>query len=191
MEHHANHVSLLRARLSRARAELTRGKDMSEHNLPGGKLNIAPVTELRAVVPYRPENETPFGTDGRPMFWKLDGTTPVPATIEEMSEQMRDFNNLRSVAKTTVNGYDVSTVFLCIDHGVFHDEPILFESMIFGDGLLDGYQCRYVTYDQALEGHAALVKRCRRPRAVTAAIYYFRNFTFWLRYKAQQFLGLT
>lgn len=51
----------------------------------------------------------------------------------------------------------VSTVFLWLDHGWGGGPPILFETMIFG-GEHDGYQDRYCTHEEVLEGHAKAVK---------------------------------
>lgn len=47
----------------------------------------------------------------------------------------------------------VSTIFLGLDHNHWGGgPPILWETMIFG-GLHDGYQARYHSRDEALEGH--------------------------------------
>ncbi len=51
----------------------------------------------------------------------------------------------------------VSTVFLCVDHGLI-GTPILFETMIFG-GQYDEYQRRYETYDEALNGHNKILRQ--------------------------------
>lgn len=71
------------------------------------------------------------------------------------------FEKERRVAKTQVDGdCEVSTVFLGIDHGFTGDgPPVLFESLVFG-GDLDGECERYCTWQEAEEGHAAMVARC-------------------------------
>ena len=46
----------------------------------------------------------------------------------------------------------ISTVFLGLDHAFGHYGPILFETMIF-KGEHDGWQDRYETYREAIEGH--------------------------------------
>jgi hypothetical protein len=52
----------------------------------------------------------------------------------------------------------VSTVFLCIDHGHGeYNQPILFETMIFGSDKLEGYQERCATYEEALSMHARAI----------------------------------
>jgi hypothetical protein len=54
--------------------------------------------------------------------------------------------------------YDVSTVWLGMDHG-FSDvgPPIIFETMIFGDGDLDSTCRRYATEEEALHGHQEMI----------------------------------
>lgn len=66
----------------------------------------------------------------------------------------------RRVAQTSINGANVSTVFLGLNHG-FGGEPLWFETMVFG-GLLDGEADRYATWDEAERGHAQMVERVRR-----------------------------
>lgn len=51
----------------------------------------------------------------------------------------------------------VSTVFLGLDHNYGIGPPVLFETMIFG-GEHDGYQERYCTWDEAVEGHEVAKK---------------------------------
>ena|SRR3990167_1756819 len=59
----------------------------------------------------------------------------------------------RHVAKTIIGNVRVSTVFLGLDHSFkLGIQPILFETMIFG-GEKDGYQSRYATWEQAIDGH--------------------------------------
>ena len=53
----------------------------------------------------------------------------------------------------------ISTVFLGLDHGWYHDgPPILFETMVFG-GEHDHFHWRYATYDEAEEGHRKVCER--------------------------------
>lgn len=75
-----------------------------------------------------------------------------------------DFLKKRIVKKTKINGVEVSTVFLGINHRFINDgPPILFETMIFRhDGIeiesLANYQTRCCTWDEALEMHEAGIK---------------------------------
>lgn len=63
----------------------------------------------------------------------------------------------RQIARDELaNGVLVSTVFLGLDHAYHSTPPILFETMIFG-GEHDQFQDRYVTRDEAIEGHAKAV----------------------------------
>jgi len=64
----------------------------------------------------------------------------------------------RRVAKDTINGVDISTVFLGLDHQYGEGEPLIFETMVFG-GELDQEQDRYSTWEQAEAGHKAMIER--------------------------------
>jgi len=64
----------------------------------------------------------------------------------------------RSVKKTTLNDdVLVSTVFLGLDHQFGDGPPLLFETEIFG-GDRDGDMWRYATWDEAENGHDAILK---------------------------------
>ena len=89
------------------------------------------------------------------IYYRLgeDGKTPVP--MEELNEAGWKQDRTVQKDKVTAEGVDitVSTMFLMIDHSWEDDGvPILFETMIFG-GERDGYQERYATWDEAVEGH--------------------------------------
>ena len=53
--------------------------------------------------------------------------------------------------------YDVSTVWLGLDHGFGAGAPLIFETMVFGDGSDEMATERYSTEPQAREGHTAMV----------------------------------
>lgn len=56
-----------------------------------------------------------------------------PVLCEDLIKWSKWFHDAeRHVAGNTINGIRVSTVFLGLDHSYFEDEPILFETMIFG-----------------------------------------------------------
>lgn len=64
-----------------------------------------------------------------------------------------DFKN-RRVRSHNLFGLHVSTVFLGIDHGFsYHDDPVVFETMILGHWSGDYYCERYTDYDAAVRGH--------------------------------------
>jgi hypothetical protein len=86
----------------------------------------------------------------------LDGHTPVPADLMTWAAWFEKAE--RHVAKTNIGDVFVSTVFLGLDHNWGRGPPILFETMVF-KGPLDGEQERYVTWEEAEAGHAAMVKR--------------------------------
>ena len=63
----------------------------------------------------------------------------------------------RVVEQTVLDGGEaVSTVFLGVDHAFLGGSPLLYETMIFG-GDADGYQERYSTRKEAVEGHSRIV----------------------------------
>ncbi len=66
--------------------------------------------------------------------------------------------NDRRLALTSTGKSEVSTVFLGVDHGFGGDEPVVFETLVFG-GPLDQEQERYTSREAALEGHIDMVNR--------------------------------
>jgi hypothetical protein len=85
----------------------------------------------------------------------LDGHKPVPCDdLYEWGNWMQNAD--RQVAVAEIGPLRVSTVFLGLDHGWLSPEPILFETMIFGDGS-DSYQTRCATWDEAVRMHALAV----------------------------------
>jgi len=61
------------------------------------------------------------------------------------------------VALTKVRGFWVSTLWFGVNVALRGFTPAVFETMIF-DGPLDGFQARYPTEIEALEGHEVAVK---------------------------------
>lgn len=89
----------------------------------------------------------------------LDGHTPKP--VDDIREWGIWFETAdRRVAKTDVNGDEVSTVFLGLDHNWGDGAPILFETLVFG-GPLDGEMDRYTQWEVAEKGHAKMVERVK------------------------------
>ena len=109
----------------------------------------------------------------RPVGYLLDGHTPIP--IYDLHTWARSFEHMnRHVRRTKVRGYDVSTIFLGLDHNHWGGEPILFETLVFGAGsertmpggrvawiheTVDGERC--CTWDQAVAMHKRWLKRFR------------------------------
>ena len=102
----------------------------------------------------------------------LDGHKVVP--VADLIEWAKKFETMnRRVAETFVGRaryvlrggpkpVRVSTVFLGLDHGL-GGKPLWFETMVFG-GKLDQEQDRYETWDEAVAGHKAMVKKVRRTK---------------------------
>ncbi len=66
----------------------------------------------------------------------------------------------RHIGNDTIEGVQISTVFLSLDHNLSDGPPVLWETMVFG-GLLDGEQDRYTSKADALAGHHAICERVR------------------------------
>lgn len=76
----------------------------------------------------------------------------------EMMEWAEAFESQdRAVAKDTVGGIDVSTVYLGIDHSFGQGPPLIFETMVFNHGRSEEYQWRYSTEEGARTGHARIL----------------------------------
>jgi hypothetical protein len=84
------------------------------------------------------------------------GTALVVSGTAQIAETHK-----RTQLKTYFDGGVVSTVWLMgIDHSFGGDKPILFETMIFG-GEHDDEMERYHSYEEAVEGHARWVEKCK------------------------------
>jgi len=90
-------------------------------------------------------------------YFNLDeNNNPIACELKDWSDlyETKDGQERRRVGWDEVNGYEVSTVFLGLDHGHgFTGRPLLFETMIFGKGDGDGYQTRCSTWNEAIEMH--------------------------------------
>ena len=78
----------------------------------------------------------------------------IPIKTDDLDLWSDNLLKTRSVKYTEFGDtISVSTVFLGLDHShVKNNEPILFETMVFGSKYED-YQERYQTYDEAILGH--------------------------------------
>ena len=95
-------------------------------------------------------------------FYKLNGKVAVPIDTDEYIRWLIDDpdHGRRVVAFNEFNNREVrvSTVFILgINHAFGEGDPLLFETMIF-EGTMDGYQVRYLTWEQAEAGHAAALE---------------------------------
>ena len=88
----------------------------------------------------------------------LKGHTPIECPdLLTWARQLDEIT--RIVNKTVLKHGTVSTVFLGLDHSLSDDgPPLLFETMVFR-GPLDQTCERYATWEDAEQGHGAMVRR--------------------------------
>lgn len=92
----------------------------------------------------------------RTTYWRLEGKTIKPSTIEEWAQLMNDGDS-RRMAWDQMGDVGISTVFLGLDHNFDPDgPPLVFETMIFG-GPNDQHEWRYSTWAAAMNGHKRVV----------------------------------
>jgi hypothetical protein len=94
------------------------------------------------------------------MYYLLD-KNKIPYKIMDINEQNLsamavwgiNFNKKMRILQQNHRGkIFISTIFLGIDHSDITDEPVLFETMIFG-GKHNHEQWRYITYKEAITNH--------------------------------------
>lgn len=84
------------------------------------------------------------------IFFSLDeNKNPVPCSLEEYKSCQ--------VARNVIDEFEISTIFIGINHNLFGGAPILFETMIFKNNNSLDFQERYDSWDKALEGHKKAV----------------------------------
>ena len=90
----------------------------------------------------------------RPLFYNLEGIEPKPCKMEDIPIQNIE---ARTVGRTIIGRFMVSTVFLAIDQAT-SGPPLLFETMVFKgkDYGSEIHQNRYTTWYEAEKGHAAV-----------------------------------
>ena len=107
-----------------------------------------------------------------PLWYILDedGETPVRATVEECALWLSTEHHRKIVEQTQIGDYQVSTVFLGLDHNMSMapGKPVLWETMIFGPDD-EGYQERYTSYKEAKLGHKKAVWQVRSEQNVKAS----------------------
>lgn len=97
-----------------------------------------------------------------PLFYRLLPDHTIEPVFD-MADWARAFETSnRRVARTEVGPVAVSTVFLAVDHGLWGNEPILFETMIFDRNERAFEFCaRYRTWDEAASDHQEVVEKLR------------------------------
>ncbi len=95
-------------------------------------------------------------------YYTLDGNNnPVLCTLREWGDlyQSETGQDRRRVALDKVDGYEISTVFIGLDHRyAFSKKPLLFETMVFGKNPGDGYQTHCSTWKEAEEMHKKAIQ---------------------------------
>jgi len=91
----------------------------------------------------------------RPLYYVLDGHTPVPEPDMETFAIWHGTEDRRVALTVLGPGVEVSTVFLGIDHQFGDGPPLLFETMLFSD--YEEKEWRYSTWDEAAAGHERVV----------------------------------
>jgi len=92
-----------------------------------------------------------------------DGETPIESTNDdEWGLFMWDVSN-RRVALETINGITISTIFLGIDHSYFGGSPILWETMVFDEKMINQKEDRCSgNREQAEAMHIKMVEFVRQ-----------------------------
>jgi len=110
----------------------------------------------------------------------------VAKDVHEWAMFFEKTKNRRVANNILLDGTTVSTVFIGIDHGFFHDDlPVLFETMVFPwpPGIADIFSkepnnehemCRYYIWEEAEKGHKEILKRyrIRDPRKILVYFFY-------------------
>ena len=101
------------------------------------------------------------------MYYTLKGKTPVKVeSVIEWGQWMESHAETRQLAHNMIGNCLVSTVFTGTDLSLSrYDEPVLFETMVFCEGRKHrhhGDQDRYHTFDEAMEGHEAMIAKIGR-----------------------------
>lgn len=95
------------------------------------------------------------------LHYILKDKQPVPEPFMIAWAQWMEIKENRIIKKSFIfrGQIEVSTVFLGIDHGTWSDQPVLFETMVFGIPDEEGeIMERYTTYEQAKKGHYKMIE---------------------------------
>jgi hypothetical protein len=105
----------------------------------------------------------------RGMFYVLDDTgTPRSCSMEEWCDFKREYGVCR-IGHATIADVMISTVFLGIDHGIYEEGPILFETFMGSvDCSQGGVVARYKTYTEAAQGHELIVTKTQQEMDIPA-----------------------
>jgi hypothetical protein len=91
-------------------------------------------------------------------YYKLNDKKEVIPCSEE--EGIQTWGLDRRVALTEDENYQISTVFLPVDHSFEESFVLVFETMVFPINSYSEEECeRYSTWDEAIAGHERLCKK--------------------------------
>lgn len=123
------------------------------------------------IIPFsrRTKDEDPCGK-----YILNDQGLPVPEPDVLKWAQWFDGDDHRLVKQTKIGRVSVSTVFLGIDHGWDNEEPILWETMVFG-GIHDQSQWRYSSREAAVLEHVCIVASISKRRYSEFFIYLWQR----------------
>jgi hypothetical protein len=97
-------------------------------------------------------------------WYKFDRKTKKISKFKDIANAVYWFENAdRSIAKTHLmhGKILISTTFLSLDHSYGEGDPVLFETMAFGENIPE-YQVRYTNYADAIKGHKEMVAKVKR-----------------------------
>lgn len=91
------------------------------------------------------------------LLWILEGQKAIPCQdVLKWGHWCETAQ--RNIARNLIGDFLVSTVFLGTNQRIGKGVPILFETMVFfNDKPVDKYSRRYSTWDEAVEGHQAVI----------------------------------
>lgn len=91
-------------------------------------------------------------------MWILDRYTPIECQDVLKWGRWLGETADRNVARNIIGDFLVSTIFLGANQRLGEGVPILFETMVFcNNKLLDKYSRRHLTWNEAVEGHQAVI----------------------------------
>lgn len=96
-------------------------------------------------------------------YYRLNDNNEIEECTPSQAEEF--IHSERKIVRQEYVGEKfVSTVMLTIDHNFLrYGDPILFETMIFGNNSgLESYCARYRTYQEALRGHNEVVEKLKQ-----------------------------
>ncbi|GAF87589.1 unnamed protein product [marine sediment metagenome] len=121
---------------------------------------MAVISKAQLYGDLLPKLNESFGLDA-PKHYILNSDYSVSVT-EDSTEAWKDWSNeTRRIALDKISGKGfVSTIWLVMSHSISDVDPLLFETLVKSeDEVTLNHMDRYSTYEQAWNGHKALVDR--------------------------------